>query len=267
VNEFPSSGSSPTARNGIHLLRELVRRDVRARFVGSRFGLVWSLINPLIQIVSYGLIFGFVYRGDPTVPRGLFLATLFCGLWPWWAFQEGVSRGMTALVDQAPLLKKMPIPPELCVISQVLGSAVLQSTGFLLFLVVFGLLGAVPFSMRLAWLPVIAFLGAMLAVGAGLVLAPLHLVVRDTLHVVNASLTLLFFASPVLYRIESLPAGLGSIARWNPLAGVLGLYRWAVLGQPFPLPGVVSAILLALGSFLAGKTLLRRLEPVLDEYW
>ncbi|MBU6178847.1 MAG: ABC transporter permease [Verrucomicrobia bacterium] len=257
-----------TTRFGAHvrLLSELVRRDVRARFAGSRFGLLWSLLNPLLQIVSYGLIFGFVYRGGGDVPRGVFVASLFCGLWPWWAFQEGVTRGMTALVDQAPLLKKMPIPPAFCVVSQVAGSALLQATGFLVFLGLFGVLGVVKLSARLVWIPVAAGLGAALATGFGLLLAPIYLVVRDTAHVVNAVLTLLFFASPVLYRIESLPPSVQPLARWNPVAAVIGLNRAIVMGEPISTASLVCLVLVSIAAFAAGRTVLRSLAPILDEY-
>ena len=253
---------------GVHLrlLSELVRRDVRSRFAGSRFGLLWSLLNPLLQIVSYGLIFGFVYRGGGDVPRGVFVATLFCGLWPWWAFQEGVTRGMSALVDQAPLLKKMPIPPAFCVVSQVAGSALLQATGFLVFLWLFGMLGIVELSPRLASIPFAACLGAALAAGFGLLLAPLFLVVRDTAHVVNALLTLLFFASPVLYRIESLPPAVQRLARWNPVAGVIDLYRAIVMGEPVSTASIAYLLVFVGVVAGAGASVLRTLEPVLDEY-
>lgn len=262
-----SSSKSPGLADRWRLLRELVRRDVRARFAGSRFGLLWSLLNPVLQIVSYGLIFGFVYRGAAEIPRGVFVATLFCGLWPWWAFQEGVTRGMTGLVDQSTLLKKMPIPPALCVISQVLGSAAIQAAGFGVFLILFVGFGVVPLSARLLWLPMVVLLGAALAAGIALALAPLHLVARDTAHVVNAVLTLLFFASPVLYRIESLPEGLRGLVEWNPIAGLIGLYRATVLGLPLTKPPLVACLVATILAWATGMLMLRRLADVLDEYW
>lgn len=257
-----------TAFHQRRLLFELVRRDVRTRFAGSRFGLLWSVVNPLVQLVSYGAIFGFVYRGANDQPRGLFVATLFCGLWPWWGFQEGVMRGLTALVDQAALLKKAPLPPEICVLASVVGSFVLQAIGFLLFLALFAVFGVVPVSSRLWLLPGVMALGMLLAAGAALVLAPVYLVVRDTVHVVSAALTVLFFASPVLYRVEALPEAIRPLAGLNPVAGVIGLYRAVVLGLPLGVPASVYSCVgaIALG-WLLGAWLLARLEGLLDEYW
>lgn len=249
------------------LLAELVRRDVRARFAGSRFGLLWSVLNPLVQLVSYGAIFGFIYRAADDTPRGVFLATLFCGLWPWWGFQEGTMRGLTALVDQAPLLKKAPLPPEICVLAAVAGSFLLQALGFLIFLAVFAVAGVVPLTVQLWLLPGAMLLGLLLAAAAALALAPIYLVVRDTVHVAAAVLTLLFFASPVLYSLESLPPGLRPLAELNPVAGVIGLYRAAVLGVPLLSPAPVIACLVAIAiGWLAGALLLTRLAGFLDEY-
>lgn len=249
------------------LLRELVRRDIRARFAGSRFGLLWTVVNPLIQLVSYALIFGFVYRGGSDQPRGAFLASLFCGLWPWWGFQDGVTHGMTALVDQAPLLRKTPLPPALCVLGQVGGSFLLQSLGFLLFLAVFALAGIVPVDRRLLLLPLAMLLGLALTAGVAVALAPLQLVVRDTMHVVVAALTVLFFASPVLYRVESLPPIIQGAARWNPIAGLIDVYRSCVLGTPLAPASLISCVVGVAGAWIAAGWLSDRLDPYLDEYW
>ncbi|MDG2305487.1 MAG: ABC transporter permease [Candidatus Binatia bacterium] len=251
------------------LLLELVRRDIRSRFVGARFGLVWSLLNPAIQLASYTLIFGYLYAapvaGDGEVP---FIASLFCGLWPWWGFNEGVMRGLSALVDQGHLLRKVPIPPSAVVVAAVTASIFLQLVGFLLFLAIFGAIGLAP--PRLSWLglPVVVVVGWLLTTGLALVLAPLYLVVRDTLHVVAAVLTIGFFVSPVLYASDWLPEGVRGVASLNPLTGLLGLYRTVVLGSPWPSGTALGALVVAVaGSLLLARILFSRLERLLDEYW
>jgi ABC-type polysaccharide/polyol phosphate export permease len=250
------------------LFVELVKRDVRSRYAGSRFGLVWSFVNPLVQLASYGLIFGYVYTPANASDRGVFLASLFCGLWSWWAFQEATMRGLSSLVDQAHLLKRAPLPVELCVVSAAAGSFLLQSLGFLLFLAVFSVSGVVGVSSNILWLPVALLLGFALTSGAALVLAPVQLVVRDTVNVVNAALLLGFFASPVLYRVDSLPVRMQRIALLNPLSGLIGMYRLAVLGIPLDsATPVFLCVGVALAAWTAGAVLLGRLEGFLDEYW
>ena len=145
------------------LLLELVRRDVRARFAGARFGLLWSLINPAVQLTAYGLIFGYVYA-DPSRPRGAVTASLFCGLWPWWAFQEAAMRGTASLVEQAGLLRRLPMPAALPVFASTLAAIGIQMLGFGLFVAVFSLLGVIE--PRIAWalLPLVLVLHVALNV-------------------------------------------------------------------------------------------------------
>jgi lipopolysaccharide transport system permease protein len=250
------------------LLLELIRRDIRGRFVGARFGLLWSLFNPAIQLLSYGLIFGFLYGSSDPQRRSVLVSSLFCGLFPWWAFQEGTMRGMAALVDQATLLKRIPLPPVLPVVAATTASFALQMVGFLIFLAVFSVVGLLVPTADWFWLPAVMSLSLVLSLTLALVLAPLYLVVRDTLHVVTALLTIGFFASPVLYDLDFLPASLRFAAECNPMAALLGFYRAIVLGtEP---PATVSVVALAAGiglTWALAMSLSSRLEGRIDEYW
>lgn len=252
------------------VLAELVRRDIQGRFVGSRFGLLWSFLTPTIQLASYSLIFGYLYGGPVGEAEDAppFVASLFCGLWAWWGFNEGVLRGMSALVDQSSLLKKMPISPASCVVAAATGSVLLQLVGFLLFLVTFAAIGMIEVGSSWLLLPVVAVLGWLLTLGIALALAPVQLIVRDTVQLVSAALTVGFFVSPVLYASSWLPETARQIAAFNPLTGLLGLYRTAVLGLDVPGAVALSSLSVALVvSWVVATWLFTRLESVLDEYW
>lgn len=250
------------------LLVELVRRDIRGRFAGARAGLAWSLLGPLVQLVSYSAVFAFVYRTTGGESVETLVTRLFCGLWPWWAFQEGTLRGTTAVVDQAPLLKRLPLPLELCILAAVSASFFLQMIGFALFLLFAQVLGIAVFAVAWAWLPVAVLMAWALATGLALVLAPIHLVVRDTIHVLTAVMTIWFFASPVLYSAEQLPAAVAAWMALNPFTAIVGLVRHAVLGAPFPDPlALGSCVLAILTGWFLGPTLLVRARERLDEFW
>jgi len=248
------------------LVIELVRRDVRARFAGARFGLLWSLINPAVQLVAYSLIFGYVYAAAGR-PRAEVTASLFCGLWPWWAFQEGAMRGTSALVEQASLMRRIPMPAALPVVAATIAAVLIQMLGFALFLVVFAALGLVAPGPGWLGLPLLVLLQLFLTAGLALAVAPLYLVVRDVMQVVILVLTVGFFLSPVLYELDYLPDAVRGIARLNPLAGLLGLFRTAVLGVP--MPPLLSLLMLAIalwGVWRVGARLMARVEGRIDEY-
>jgi ABC-type polysaccharide/polyol phosphate export permease len=248
------------------LLLELVRRDIRTRFAGARFGLLWSLINPAVQLAAYGLIFGFIYT-SATRSRGAVTSSLFCGLWPWWAFQEGVMRGTGAIVEQASLLRRIPMPAALPVVAATIGAIVIQMLGFALFLLVFALLGAIE--PRAAWvaLPLIVLVQLAVTAGAALVLAPLYLVARDVMYVVNLVLTVGFFFSPVLYQLADVPAQLRWVLALNPLTGLLGMFRTSVLGDGWPpLIAVVLLVAMVWAAWSLGARLMARIAGRVDEY-
>ena len=265
----PTSGGIDVLRTGVahrRLLLELVRRDIRARFAGARFGLLWSLINPAVQLTAYGLIFGYVYA-DPARPRGAVTASLFCGLWPWWAFQEATMRGTSALVEQATLLRRLPMPAALPVFAATIGSVAIQMLGFVLFLLVFAGLGVIE--PRNAWLllPIVITLQFALTAGLALVLAPLYLVARDVIHMVALALTIGFFFSPVLFQLGDLPVLVRAIAGLNPVAGLLGLVRTLVLGAECPPWIALLALAGAIGAaWHWGGRLVSRIEGRIDEY-
>jgi len=248
------------------LAAELVRRDVRARFAGARFGLLWSLINPAVQLAAYSLIFGWVYA-DASRPRAAVTASLFCGLWPWWAFQEATMRGTGALVEQASLLRRIPMPAALPVFAAATAAIAVQMLGFVLFLAVFAGLGLLE--PRLAWLalPLLVVLQLVLTTGLSLVLAPLYLVLRDVTYVVNLILTVGFFFSPVLYEIDYLPPALRGVATLNPIAGLLGLFRCVVLGTPAPSwVSLLSLLAATVAVWRLGARYMARIEGRIDEY-
>jgi len=253
------------------LVWALIRRDIGSRFAGSQLGFFWSLANPAIQLVSYGIIFGLIYGASGGGGRGgdaSLVPALFCGLWPWWAFSDGTIRGYASLVDQGALLKRFSMPAEVCIVAAATSAFLLQIVGFVLFLLAFTLLGML--SPHAGWLliPGVVVAELFLVNALALLLAPLYLVVRDTGYVASAALTIGFFSSPVLFTLDALPHWLRVLVALNPMAAVIGFFRSSVLDQDRP-PGVAVIALLGatVGLFLLAGRLLARLDDVLDEYW
>ena len=211
------------------LLRQMVFRDVTARFVGTSLGGVWNLIQPFILLCLYTFVFGVIYRVRFEVEGVGFVPFVFCGLWPWLAFQDACLRSVTVIVENAQLMKRVQFPSELLVVSAVVSSFVSHAVGFGLMLigvavwqggvspVALGLL-VVPFSLQL-----------LLAVALGLLLSPANVFLRDVSPLVTALFTVWFFLSPVLYSIQMVPSALQPVLAWNPLAPILDLYRGLIL--------------------------------------
>ena len=128
------------------LLRQMVARDVTARFVGSSLGAVWSLIQPFILLCLYTFVFGVIYRVRFQVEGVGFVPFLFCGLWPWLAFQDACLRSVTVIVENAQLMKRVQFPSELLVVSAIVSSFLSHAVGFGLMLIGVGYVAGRAFS-------------------------------------------------------------------------------------------------------------------------
>ncbi len=238
------------------LLGQMVARDVTARFAGTSLGAVWNLIQPFILLCLYTFVFGVIYQVRFQVEGVGFVPFLFCGLWPWLAFQDACLRSVTVIVDNAQLMKRVQFPSELLVLSAVVSSFVSHAAGFGLMLAGVGLWqgGLSPLAVGLLAVPFL--LQVLLAVALGLLLAPANVFVRDVSQLSGALFTVWFFLSPVLYSVQMVPEALQALLAWNPLTPILSLYRalilspeqvgWTLVLYPF----ILSLVLLGLAQRL-----------------
>ena len=211
------------------LLRQMVIRDVTARFVGTSLGAVWSLIQPFILLCLYTFVFGVIYRVRFQVEGVGFVPFLFCGLWPWLAFQDACLRSVTVIVENAQLMRRVQFPSELLVVSAVVSSFLSHALGFGLMLLGVGIWqgGLSPVAVGLLVIPF--GLQLLLAVSLGLLLSPANVFLRDVFQLAGALFTVWFFLSPVLYSIQMVPHALQAVLAWNPVAPILHLYRALIL--------------------------------------
>ncbi|MCS6926814.1 MAG: ABC transporter permease [Candidatus Binatia bacterium] len=218
-----------------HLLWQMVVRDLTSRFAGTSLGACWGLLQPLILLGLYAFVFSFVYRVRLEGHVG-FIPFVFCGLWPWMAFQEACLRSVGVIIENAQLVKRIQFPSELLVIATILSSFLSQGIGFVLFLVGLAVWqGGVSSSSALFLLPVPVVLQLLLAVALGLLLATGNVFLRDVSQLASAGFTMWFFLTPVLYPLEMVPHQLQRLLAWNPMTEIVALYRALILT-----PGEVS---------------------------
>ncbi len=227
----------------------LVTRDLKVRYASSALGYLWSVLEPLLLAGIYWFIFTQVFTR--TVGTEPYLVFLLAGLLPWTWFNGAVTDAARALHTEAKLVRSTNVPREVWVVRVVLSKGV----EFLLSLPVlflFALLYRAPVDWHLVLLVPAVLLMAVLALGVGLLLAPLVVLVRDLERVVRIALRLGFYASPVIFAVEDVPAPFDTLFAVNPLAGVFELCRagffpgavqWGLVG----LSVVVSVVLLLVG--------------------
>ena len=249
------------------LIWNLTLLDFRLRYAGSRLGLVWMLLAPLLMLGAYLLLFGGILRVRPDqistgVEYGLLIA---CGLLPWVGFSEGVTRGTASVLAQRNLIKSQVFPMELFPVSAVCAGLIGQLCGTLLLLVLLGLRGML--GPNLAVLPFLLILQALFTVGLVWFLSCVNIIYRDTSQVVVLMMVLLMFVSPIAYTQEMAPAGLKLVVELNPISYLIEGYRNALLYNQFPnVRGLVIFGGLALLVLLAGYRYFMHLRRVLPDY-
>jgi lipopolysaccharide transport system permease protein len=210
----------------VFLLKEMVVRDIRARYAGSGLGIFWAFGQPVLWLVIYAWVFGLILRIP--VERGFsgFPEFLLAGLLPWMAIQEGIWRASSALTDNAAMVKKTVFPVETLVLSVVLAAVVNQIIAFAIFAVYLSWLGHLSLPWLLLALPAL-LLQTTLTFGVACFAATVTTFLRDVAHGIGIALTVLFYATPIVYPASFMPLRYRWILAVNPIAHLVEWYRRA----------------------------------------
>jgi len=225
------------------LLRELIIRDIKLRYRGSLLGVLWTLLNPLAELLVLLFVFGVVLRVDIEN----FAAYLFTGLLVYGWFQTSVNFAATAIVSNRELVRRPGVP----ILILPVVTAASNLVHFILSLpILFGLLLAshVPMTAAVLALPVLMLIEFVLILGFAYPVATVNVWFRDTQHVLRIVLQLLFYLTPVFYQAVTVPANLQWWYRINPLAHLVDAYR-AILLQG-RLPDLGSVLYLSVFSIV-----------------
>ena len=233
------------------LFANLFRRDFQAKYKGSLLGVFWSLLNPLVLLGVYLLVFGIIFPSKTAHYPLYLLAGLAC----WIFFATSLQASSRSLVDSAELIKKVRFPRQLVALSTVATQAVTFAV-MLAILVVLSL-AFIPEARTTVWLALpLAALFVCLVAGTSLLVACLNVLFRDVEHVVAAALLPWFFLTPILWRFAQLPArvqrhhALLDVLRWgNPLAPPVYAVRDALWSGH--VPRAADVIYLAVAAVVA----------------
>jgi lipopolysaccharide transport system permease protein len=250
-----------------NLLKNLVVRDLKHRYVGSLGGFMWSVVQPIVLLLTYWFAFSIVFQGKPgtdtpDIPMlGAHLVIpvfLFCGILPWFLFTDTLIRSCSAITDNASLITKTIIPAEILPIAITLSNLVNHAIGLAVLLIVLAVFGTIPWSAFgiLLYLPMLV----LLAQGLGWILAGLQVFVRDTIQVLQILLSVWFWLTPVMYSLEN--KGFQNVAMLSPMAVIVTGYRNSLLGLSQPsLANVSLAAAISVAVFLIGAMLFRQAKP------
>ena len=212
------------------LLKYLVLKDIKVKSRGTYLGVAWTLMNPLITIATYFVVFQYIFR--VAIPN--FVAFLLIGLLMWIFFSRAVSTAATCMIDNEGMIKRGAFPLELLPVASVLYHLFYHLVAFSLAVLLMFVFREAQLSWNLVWVLVVllAFVGFSLALA--LLLSTVGVFFRDTRDILEVGLPVLFWGTPIFYDLSMAPAFLRPFLRLNPLSSFIEATRAALMNGRGP---------------------------------
>jgi lipopolysaccharide transport system permease protein len=245
--------------NGDYLfvIENLVMKDFKIRYRNMSLGVFWSLLNPLIMMGVLTFVFTIVFPNNTIRSFPVFV---LCGLIPYNFFSVAWITGTNCLVDNAGLVKRVPIPRLVLPVASVLSNCVhllIQIAVLLSFTLAFG------FGMNRywLWLPLIWLFEIVFVMGLVMLCSAIDVYVRDVRYAVESSNLVLFWLVPIFYDLRIVPQRLARIYEYNPVAALILALRTILMEGTSPRPTLMWKLAgSSLLVFCAGLTIFKGLE-------
>lgn len=258
------------------LLRDVVWKELRARYRNAMMGFLWAVLQPVLMMLILTFVFKYLL-GEKLARQGLPSESLtpeflLCGLVAWQFLSVALTSGANSLMESGELIKKVHFPREVIPVASVVNCLVNLVIGFVTLLVVLvALRGVGAIGVCVLWVPFIFVIQFAMVVGLALLLSSLNVYYRDVGYMIDVLLAFGFYASPIFYQPSLVAGRLGSV--WyqvymlNPMANLITAYREALLNNQVPdLVLWVRPAVFALAVILLGAYVFRRNAPTFADY-
>ena len=237
----------------------LVWRDIKVLYAQTVLGFSWAILNPLVQIIIFSIIFGRVAK-IPTdgIPYVLFSTVAII---PWTYMSESMSTSSQSLVTGQNLLGKVYFPRIIFPLTSVLAKLVDFSISIMLVVAVMFYFQISP-TWNLVYLPLLVLLMMIVPTGVGLWLSALAIRYRDVKFAMPFIIKMLIYSAPILYTASAIPDQYRFLYSLNPLVAVIEGYRACLLGMPMPWEFILPGSLVAVLVLIFGAIYFRRMERV-----
>ena len=210
-------------------LKTSVKKEFRGKYKKSFLGILWSFINPLLQLLVYALIFPHILR----IQEDNYVMFLFVALIPWNFFAGTLAQSTSVIISNSGILKKVYFPREILPISIVLSGAInfLVST-IIIFVALF--ISGIGISQYILLLPVVLIVQCIIILAFVFVLSAITVYIRDLEYFISVLLQLWMYLTPVLYSINMIPEQFARIFYINPMVQITNAYRDIFYYQVMP---------------------------------
>jgi lipopolysaccharide transport system permease protein len=232
------------------------------RYRNMSLGVFWSLVNPLVMMGVLTFVFTKIFPSS--IPK--FPVFVLCGIVPFNFFSQAWASGTTSVIDNAQLIKRVPVPREAMPISSVLGNAIhlcIQVGLLLLIAIVF----RTGINRYWLWLPVLWICELIFVCGCALLCGALDVYVRDMRYVVESGSTVLFWLVPIFYDLSMVRPQYAQLYEFNPIAALVVALRNIILQAQAPrTPLLLKLFMVSFFMFGFGWYMFRRLKHRFYDY-
>lgn len=213
------------------LIKTSVKKDIGGKYKHSFLGVLWSFINPLLQIAVYAIIFPLLMRGSSSYKD--YTVFMVCGLIPWAYFSSCLNRSSFTMIENGNILKKVYFPREILPLSLVAS----ETVNFLiscLIILAFTLLKGFGITVYVLYFPVVLLIQFTMQLAIALVFSSVTVYFRDLQHFIGVILQLFFYATPIVYSVETIPEDFRWVLKFNPMTYIIEGYRDIFYNQQTP---------------------------------
>lgn len=240
----------------------LAVRNVKDRYTGTIGGMVWAILNPLLQLLVFWVVFGVGLRMQTEVGQP-FVLVLFCALIPWMTFSETLNGAAASITGRAYLVKKIAFPLEILPLTHLVAALFTHFMLLLILAVMLAFYRVIP-GAGLLLLPYYLLAMCALAAGLSFLLAASAVFYRDVLQGLGITLNIWFWLTPIVWPATMLSGRLQPLLDINPFNYVVTGYRDSLLSPQFTLPDPMLTLyfwLVVVVLWAIGAGLFMRLKP------
>ena len=247
------------------LLWQTTCNDIKARFAGSVFGILWLILYPLLMLGAYASVYIYIFKVRFALfDSNEYVLLIFCGLIPFLGFCEALGTGIPSVTTNAGLIKNTLFPIDIIPVKAVLSSQCTQTVGMILLGITLGIMGKLSLWALLAipiWL-----LQIMFTIGLIWILSSLNVYFRDLQNIIAVITLFLMMVSPIAYTADMVPANLRPFLGANPLYYLITAYQDSLMLGQFPRDNIMI-VLTCLGFmfFFGGYWFFSKIKKLLAD--
>ena len=243
------------------LMLNLVKKDVHIRYMGSTFGFLWSLGNPLLITVMYYVVFTKIFPNSDT----RFALYLITGILHWNLVSQLLPQSCEWLTNNSNLIKKVWFPRILIPFSSVCTILVFWCSALVVYMLLFKFLGG-KVNLSILIYPIVLISFICFLIGCSLIISILYVNMRDLKYLIEVLMPVLFWCTPIIWKINGLPSKVLFWLNFNPLTNYFNLFSDILYRSMFPsLIDLVTALLIGFGMLIFGLIIFKNLSKSIVE--